>query len=137
MQNRRSFIQKMAAGSAAASLVPLTGAASTGKVSLTGTLSHHVFFWLKEPQNQAVRKRFEAALRQLLKVKTIRLSHIGTPASTENRDVVDHSYTYSYLVFFDSKEDQESYQVDPIHQKFVEENSQLWNRVVVYDSIDI
>jgi hypothetical protein len=137
MKNRRSFIQKMAAGAAAATLVPLSGIASTGKVSLTSTLAHHVFFWLKEPQNQAVRKRFEAALRQLLKVKTIRLSHIGIPASTENRDVVDHSYTYSYLVFFDSKEDQESYQVDPLHQKFVEENSQLWNKVVVYDSIDL
>jgi hypothetical protein len=136
MQNRRSFIQQMAAGVSAATLIPLSGAASTGKVSLSGALIHHVFFWLKEPQNPEVRKRFEAALRQLLKVKTIRLSHIGIPASTEQRDVVDHSYTYSYMVIFDSKEDQLSYQVDPVHQKFVEENSQLWSKVVVYDSVD-
>jgi hypothetical protein len=136
MKNRRSFIQQMAAGVTTAALIPLSGPASAGEVSLTGALVHHVFFWLKEPDNIAVRKRFEAALHQLLKVKTIRMSHIGIPASTVKRDVVDHSYTYSFLVFFDSKEDQESYQVDPIHQKFVEENSALWSKVVVYDSID-
>jgi hypothetical protein len=137
MKNRRNFIQQMAAGVTAATLIPLSGAASTGEVSLTGALIHHVFFWLKEPENQAVRKRFEVALRKLLKVKTIKMSHIGIPASTEKRDVVDHSYTYSYLVIFDSREDQESYQVDPIHQKFVEENSQLWSKVIVYDSLDL
>jgi hypothetical protein len=41
------------------------------------------------------------------------------------------------MVFFNSKEDQESYQTDPIHLKFVEENSHLWSKVVVYDSTDI
>jgi hypothetical protein len=40
------------------------------------------------------------------------------------------------MTVFDSREDQDSYQVDPIHQAFVAENSHLWNKVVVYDSVD-
>jgi hypothetical protein len=67
-------------------------------------------------------------------VETISQSHFGIPAGTENRDVVDHSYTYSLLLLFNSQADQDSYQIDPIHLKFVEENSQLWTKVVVYDS---
>ena len=126
----------MVAGLSAAVLVPAAAQASPG-VGLSGALIHHVFFWLKEPANPQVRKQFEAALKKLLRVKTIRISHVGVPASTESRDVVDHSYSYSLMVVFDSKEDQDSYQVDPIHQAFVAENSHLWNKVVVYDSVDI
>lgn len=136
MKNRRSFIQKMAAGVSAAVLAPVAVQASPA-VGLSGVLIHHVFFWLKEPGNQQVRKQFEAALKKLLKVKTIKISHIGIPASTESRDVVDHSYSYSLMVVFDTREDQDSYQVDPIHQAFVAENSHLWNKVVVYDSVDV
>jgi hypothetical protein len=136
MKNRRSFIQKIAAGLTAGVLIPAIAKASPG-VGLSGALIHHVFFWLKEPGNQQARKQFEAALNKLLRVKTIRLSHVGVPASTEQRDVVDHTYTYSLMVVFDSREDQESYQIDPIHQAFVTENSHLWNKVVVYDSVDV
>ena len=69
--------------------------------------------------------------------KTIKLTHIGTPAPTEARDVVDHSYSVSYMAMFDSKEDQAAYQIDPIHIKFVDENEHLWEKVIVYDSTDI
>lgn len=136
MKGRRTFILRLGAGVAAASLVPLSGTAVAGEIGLTGTLVHHVFFWLKDPQDPEVRKQFESALQRLLKVKTIKLSHIGVPASTEQRDVVDHSYTYSFMLFFDSRAGQDSYQTDPIHLKFVEENSHLWSKVVVYDTVD-
>ncbi len=64
------------------------------------------------------------------------MSHIGIPAATEERGVVDNSYTYSYMVMFDSLDDQNIYQKHPVHLKFIEENSHLWNKVVVYDSVD-
>jgi hypothetical protein len=38
---------------------------------------------------------------------------------------------------FDDRAGQDAYQVDPIHVKFVEENQHLWNKVIVYDSVDI
>lgn len=136
MSNRRSFMKKLWGGVALSILPPFLRKAEASGVRLTGTLVHHVFFWLKDPDNPAVRKQFENAVRELLRVETIKLSHVGVPASTEKRDVVDHSYTYSVMTFFDSREGQDIYQVHPLHLKFVEENSHLWSKVVVYDSID-
>jgi hypothetical protein len=137
MKSRRLFIKKISIGAIMASLATLPLRASAKKDILKGLLVHHVFFWLKEPANVAVRQQFEKAIGELMKVGTIKLAHLGKPASTEQRDVVDHSYTYSFLIFFDSKEDQDSYQVDPLHEKFIDENKHLWEKVVVYDSIDL
>ena len=137
MKNRRSFIKKLAAGTALAGLIPVSGKATAGEVKLTGALVHHVYFWLKEPKNEAHKKQLVNALNDLLKVETIKMSHIGYPAGTESRDVVDHSYSVSYMVMFDDRAGQDAYQVHPIHTKFVEDNQHLWNKVVVYDSVDV
>ena len=137
MKNRRSFIKKAAASVALAGMMPIAQTASAGEVKITGALIHHVFFWLKEPKNEAHKKQLVKALTDLLKVETIRMSHIGFPAGTESRDVVDHSYSVSYMTIFDNQAGQDAYQVHPLHLKFVEENSHLWNKVVVYDSVDI
>ncbi len=137
MQKRRSFLKKAIAGLTAASLLPLPKRADAGEIKLEGALVHHVYFWLKEPENENHKQQLLKALNELIKVKNIKLSHIGLPAGTENRDVVDHSYSVSYMVMFDSQADQNSYQVDPIHLKFVEENQHLWKKVVVYDSTNI
>ncbi len=137
MKNRRSFIKKLAAGTALAGLIPFSKKASAGEVQIKGALVHHVYFWLKEPENEAHKKQLVDALNELLKVETIKLSHIGFPAGTESRDVVDHSYSVSYMVMFDNQAGQDAYQVDPIHKKFVEENQHLWEKVVVYDSVDV
>jgi hypothetical protein len=136
MKNRRSFLKKLAAGAAVAGLLPLSNKASAGEVQLKGALIHHVFFWLKEPKNEAHKKQLVKALNDLLKVETIKLSHIGFPAGTESRDVVDHSYSVSYMTMFADQAGQDAYQVHPLHVKFVEENSHLWEKVVVYDSVD-
>ncbi len=136
MKNRRLFIKKMATGLTLASLFPLTKKADAGEVKLQGALVHHVFFWLKEPENEQHKQQLLEGLNQLIKVKTIKLSHIGFPASTEDRDVVDHSYSVSYMAMFDNQADQDAYQLDPIHLKFVEQNQHLWNKVIVYDSMD-
>ncbi len=136
MKNRRAFIKNAAAGLTLAGLLPLSKNAMAGEVKISSALVHHVFFWLKEPKNETHKKQLVAALNELLKVKTIRISHVGFPAGTESRDVVDHSYSVSYMVMFDNQTDQDAYQIDPIHLKFVEENSHLWNKVVVYDSLD-
>lgn len=136
MKTRRNFLKKAAAALTAASLIPLSKKSMAGEVKITGALMHHVFFWLKEPKNEAHRKQFEKALGDLLKVETIKMSHVGIPAATEERGVVDNTYTYSFMVMFDSLEDQLIYQKHPLHLKFIAENSDLWNKVVVYDSVD-
>jgi len=137
MKNRRSFLKKTTAALALAGVSAITKKSVAGEVKISNALMHHVFFWLNEPKNEAHRKQFEKALEALLKVETITVSHVGIPAATEERGVVDNTYTYSYMVMFDTLEDQLIYQKHPIHLKFIEENSNLWNKVVVYDSVDI
>lgn len=97
---------------------------------------HHVFFWFKEPNNTEVLSHFEKELKDLVKIPTVKSSHLGKPAQTP-RDVVDNSYSYSLLVYFDSKEDHDAYQEHPLHNVFIENCSSYWERVQVYDAVDI
>jgi hypothetical protein len=97
---------------------------------------HHVYFWLKEPTSEEDRLKLIDGLRKLSKVSTIKKFYIGIPAAT-NRDVIDRSYSVSWLLFFDDPDAQDSYQTDPVHLKFVKECSMLWNKVLVYDSVDV
>jgi len=97
---------------------------------------HHVYFWLKNPENKNDLNQLVEGLKKLSVVSPIKNFHIGKPAAT-HRDVIDNTYSVSWLLLFDNKEDQESYQTDPFHLKFVEECSHLWSKVVVYDTIDI
>jgi hypothetical protein len=136
MKNRRNFIKKAAAALAVAGLIPLSKKTMASEIKITGALVHHVYFWLKEPKNEAHKKQLLTGLNQLATVKNIKMSHIGFPAGTENRDVVDHSYSISYMVMFDNQADQDAYQIDPIHLKFVDNNQHLWSKVIVYDSIN-
>lgn len=97
--------------------------------------THHVLFWLKNPNDAAVRQKFENALKELVTIDTILAKHIGTPASTR-REVVDSSYTYSLLLTFKSKSDHDSYQIHPDHDKF-RAYKDMWSKIVIYDSVEL
>jgi hypothetical protein len=99
-------------------------------------LVHHAIFWLKNPSSIEDRDKLVAGVKSLEKIETIRKIHVGIPASTEKRDVVDNSFAVSEVMFFDNEADQKTYQDHPIHQKFIKEHSHLWERVIVYDAIN-
>ena len=103
-------------------------------MQLQNTFLHHVFFYLND-HNAANVQSLVDGLQKLSAASTIRQFHIGIPADT-NRDVVERSYSVSWLVLFDNGADQESYQTDPIHLAFIDQCSHLWNKVVVYDSVN-
>ena len=96
---------------------------------------HHVYFWLKDPGSSEDLLLLVRGLEKLSKVDGIRMFHIGIPAAT-TREVIDSSYSVSWLTVFDDPKDQDAYQVDPIHLAFVADCSSLWSRVLVYDSMD-
>ena len=134
-QTRRKFI-------ASASLLAVASVASAEifmnmKPDKKNQISHHVFFWLKNPDSKEDLKKLIEGVQSLSKIETIREFHFGVPASTEKRSVVDGSFSVSELLFFDDIEGQNIYQEHPIHQKFVEDYSHLWERVIVYDSKEI
>ena len=97
---------------------------------------HHVFFWLKNPQNASDQAALIAGLEKLKAAPPIGTAHIGLPADT-NRAVIDASYQVSWLLLFNTAADQAAYQTDPIHLQFVAECSPLWERVLVYDSVNV
>ncbi len=135
MENRRKFVQRIAAGMAATGILYVPAKAFAGEAQIKNTFVHHVFFWLKDPKNPEVRKQFEKGLSDLIKVPLIQSYHIGKPVES-TREVVDDTFTYSYMAFFKSKEDQTAYQTHPIHLKFVEDCQHLWEKVIVYDAMD-
>ena len=131
-QTRRTFVASAVAlsASAAASAMPM-------ETKDKKQLVHHVFFWLKNPDSKEDLAKLLEGLQTLRKIETIRQMHIGVPASTEKRPVVDSSYHASELMFFDDLAGQKVYQDHAIHQKFIADCSHLWEKVIVYDSLDI
>jgi hypothetical protein len=128
---RRSFIAKT-------SLLAL-GATSAGWAASPPKkmLTHHVFFWLKNPSSKEDLAKLIEGVKTLAKIETIRQLHVGVPADTEKRPVVDNSYAVSELIFFDDVAGQNTYQDHPIHKKFVADYAHLWEKVIVYDAIDM
>ena len=132
--SRRMFIGDT--GKAAIAGTLLINANNSQQREMKNVFVHHVYFWLKNMDSKEDIEKLIAGLKKLSAVKTIKQFHIGKPAGTK-RDVIDTSYSVSWLALFDNKEDQDSYQTDPIHLKFVDECSSLWQKVVVYDSTDM
>lgn len=132
-QNRRTFLTTaVALGTAAAATAMPTMEPKNKK-----QLQHHVFFWLKNPHSKDDLNKLIEGLRTLEKIPSVKKLYVGIPASTEKRDVVDNSYSASELMFFDDVAGQDIYQEHPIHKQFIENCSHLWDKVIVYDSMDV
>jgi hypothetical protein len=133
MSTRREFISNTSKAVVAGGIVTL--AEKGDPVMVENKFIHHVYFWLKNADSKEDKTKLIEGLTKLSKVKTIKTFHIGQPADT-NRDVIERTYAISWFTMFDNAADQQSYQVDPIHLKFVEDYSHLWSKVIVYDSVD-
>ena len=128
--NRRKFIAQASLLAAAPLIInPMANNTTASQ------LVHHVFFWLKNAGSETDRKQLMEGLKTLKAIKEVKQLLIGTPASTEKREVVDNSYDVSELMYFDNVEGQNAYQVHPVHKAFVEKYSHLWDKVVVYDML--
>ncbi len=133
--SRRKFFDKSIKFLASLGLISISSPIMANTGIDEKTFIHHVFFWLKDAENPEVRKKFEDAVHELVTIETIRIKHIGTPASTR-REIVDSTYTYSLMLTFKDKADHDSYQSHPVHDKF-RTYKDLWSKLVIYDSVDI
>ncbi|MFM7605991.1 MAG: Dabb family protein [Prosthecobacter sp.] len=99
---------------------------------------HNVYFWLKPDLTAEQLAAFESELARLPKISYLANGFAGKPASTENRPVTDHSFSYSLSLRFKTMEDHEYYQKDcQEHKRFVDICKTFWSRVVVYDSASL
>jgi len=135
-QTRRKFI--------ASALTLTAGVAVSAKSIITmepkkeqKQLVHHVFFWLKNPGSKEDLKKLLAGLETLRKIETVKALHIGVPAETEHRPVVDASYSASEMMFFDDLAGQAVYQTHQVHLDFIKNYGHLWQKVVVYDAMEV
>jgi hypothetical protein len=127
-QSRRTFLTS-------ASLLTLGSAATALPMQdQKSAVIHHVFFWLKNPKSQEDRDKLIEGVKTLEKIESVRAIHVGIPADTPARPVVDASYSVTELIFFDDVAGQNTYQDHPVHKAFVENYGKLWKKVVVYDS---
>ena len=95
---------------------------------------HAVYFWLKKDNPELLKEFKTEGLPQLAKIPSIQSVAWGPPAGTP-REVVDNSYDLAWIVNFATVEDQDEYQVDPLHLEFVEKYKSLFEKVQVYDNI--
>jgi len=129
--NRRKFILTSATAGAALTLnaMPLK--------RKDKQICHHVFFWLKNPDSVEDRDKLVEGVKTLSKIETIKEIHVGILASTEKRDVVDTSWQVSELMFFDDLAGQAVYQTHQVHLDFIKNYGHLWQKVVVYDAMEV
>src|SRR5262245_41016692 len=105
--SRRRFISNTGKTMLAGGFMTATDGSQSNE--LKDQFVHHVFFWLKNKESKEDLDKLVAGLKKLSGVKTIRQYQIGKPAETK-RDVIDSSYSISWLTLFDNKADQDSYQ---------------------------
>ena len=130
--NRRKFIQSGLA--AAAGMVALTANAQQSEKLGKDFFVHSVYFWLKPDLTEAQKAQFKKGVYSLVEIESVFRAFIGTPAPT-NRSIIDRSYSYALLLVFQDQKAHDKYQEDPIHEKFRQDCSSLWSKVVIYDSI--
>ncbi|MBS9524077.1 Dabb family protein [Litoribacter ruber] len=128
MKSRRKFLNRLILA-LPLSYLPFVG---TAQLKAKSRMIHQVFFWLNDDTSF---EEFKAATKKLGSIGSVKEFKMGTPAPTEARDVVDSSYDLALNMVFDSLEDQNAYQVDPIHLKFIEQHADKWKEVKVYDFV--
>lgn len=98
-------------------------------------IAHYVLFWLKEGLSEQEISDFTGFFEELKTIPGIKSLHYGKAASTHPRDVVDNSFTYNLLVYFDTMDEINTYETHPIHLAAIEKYSKFWTKVVVHDSL--
>ena len=106
-------------------------------MSKTYPVTHHVFFWLKNPASKTDLDQLITGVKSLAAIETVGNLQVGIPASTEKREVVDNSWSVSELISFSDLEGQAVYQDHPLHLEFIKNYSHLWGKVLVYDAVEI
>ena len=133
---RRQFLAT-AGALASLSALPASAQANPRASAELPPILHMVYFWLKDPASTEDKQKLIDGLQSLRAIPQVHSLHIGVPANTLKRDVIDNSFDVSELMFFESVEAQDEYQLHPIHKKFIEDCAHLWREVVVRDSISV
>lgn len=97
-------------------------------------LVHSVYFWLKEGLAAEALEDFRQQLHAIAAIESVRQAHIGVPADTD-RPVIERSYSYGLILVFDDLAAHDHYQTHETHERFRQECSRYWSRVLIFDCV--
>lgn len=97
-------------------------------------MAHTVYFWLTDDVSEDDKTSFETGMKSLASAPSVKRIFVGRPAGTTPRDVVDNSFDYSLVLWFDDVAGHDAYQESAVHLKFVEDHSAKFETVKVYDN---
>ncbi len=83
-------------------------------------LSHVVIFWTNPEIPGAADALLAGAEKYLRPIPLVTSFHVGRMVPS-HRDVVDQSYQIALNLQFESKAQEEAYQIHPLHLEFVEQ----------------
>ena len=98
-------------------------------------ITHYVLFWLTEGLNEQEVNEFTVFFEMLRTISTVKSLRYGRPAQTNQRGVVDNSFTYNLIVTFENLHDIGIYEAHPVHLTAIEQYGHLWEKVIVHDSV--
>jgi len=129
---RRKFIATTALGT---SIVLLNNDANAMQIDQAEEITHYVLFWLKKDLSDKDIKDFAGFFELLKKIPVVKSMKYGKSASTNQRDVVDNSFSYNLVATFKDIAAINIYENHPIHLDAIKKYSQFWEKVVVHDSL--
>ncbi|MFD2598599.1 Dabb family protein [Sphingobacterium corticis] len=138
---RKFFIKTLGVSLATGSIISSCAAQDEKKenspleIGGESVIVHSVYFWLREDLTEEEQKEFPQFFEALKKVPGISAYRVGKPAPTTKRDVVDNSFSYHWLAFFENMDDINTYEKHPDHLAAAEKYSSYWTRVEVRDSL--
>ncbi|MBB5637353.1 hypothetical protein HDF26_000210 [Pedobacter cryoconitis] len=97
-------------------------------------IAHHVLFWLKADTTEDQKNAFRIGLQSLDQIEVVKSCHVGVPAPIE-RSVVDTSYTFSSILFFEDLAGHDVYQGHSLHAAFLDEFRIFFEKVIIYDAV--
>jgi len=94
-------------------------------------LVHTVFFWLKPGVDRVA---FRRQVETLAGIPGLTACHVGVPAATQARPVIDASYDVALITVMPDLATHDAYQVHALHLAFLANCREQWSRVQVYDA---
>src|SRR5215467_3914357 len=95
---------------------------------------HSVYFWLREELSEFDVQRFKQGLLSLTSIQGVKHGFVGVPAPTY-RPIIDRSYSYALTLTFENQQAHDHYQQDDVHERFRQDCSSLWSKVLIFDCV--
>lgn len=97
-------------------------------------LAHMVYFTLKDGSSEAIEKLIASCRQYLTDHPGTAFFAVGTLTPDLDRPVNDRDFHVALQVVFETRADQDRYQISERHQQFIAENKESWSQVRVFDA---